>query len=59
MHLVPMTWEDEVALLQRELARAHASLRLEEQRNRGLPQLGPIANAAEYQRRGNAGDHAS
>jgi hypothetical protein len=30
VHLVPLTWEDEVAILKRELARAHASLRLEE-----------------------------
>ncbi len=53
VHLVPMTWEDEVALLRSQLARAHTSLRLEEQRNRNLPALEPIANAAEYRRRGN------
>ena len=35
VHLVPMTWEDEVGLLKRELARAHASLKLEEERNAG------------------------
>ncbi|HET9445673.1 MAG TPA: DUF885 family protein, partial [Steroidobacteraceae bacterium] len=29
--LVPMTWQDEVTIMQRELARAHASLLLEEQ----------------------------
>jgi hypothetical protein len=52
--LVPMTWEEEVDLLKRELARAHASLRLEEERNRGLPPLKPIASAEEYQQRGNA-----
>ena len=54
VQLVPMTWEDEVALLKRELARAHASLKLEEHRNRSLPQLTPAANADEYQRRANA-----
>ena len=53
VHLVPMTWEDEVRLLERELARAHASLRLEEHRNRNLPPLRAIANAEEYERRAN------
>ena len=52
--LVPMTWDDEVALLKRELARAHASLRLEEERNRALPPLVAVANDEEYQRRANA-----
>ena len=49
-----MTWDDEVALLKRELSRAHAALRLEEQRNRGLPELKPIASPEEYQQRANA-----
>ena len=53
VHLVPMTWNDEVRLLQRELSRAHASLRLEEHRNRGLPQLEAIATPEEYDRRAN------
>ncbi len=39
VHLVPLTWEDEVMLLKRELARAWASLKLEEHRNRDLPEL--------------------
>lgn len=39
VHLVPLTWEDEVMLLERELARAWSSLKLEEHRNRKLPQL--------------------
>lgn len=51
MHLVPRSWEDEVMLLERELARAHAALRLEEQRNRGLPQISPVTSAAQYERR--------
>jgi hypothetical protein len=51
VHLLPMTWEDEVALLKRELARAHASLKLEEERNRGLPELAAVANEAQYQAR--------
>lgn len=39
VHLVPLTWEDEVILLKRELARAWAALKLEEHRNRNLPEL--------------------
>lgn len=39
VHLVPLTWEDEVMLLKRELARAWSSLKLEEHRNRNLPEL--------------------
>jgi hypothetical protein len=54
VHLVPLTWEDEVAILKRELARAHAALKLEEHRNRGLPPLTPAANAEEYRRRADA-----
>ena len=54
VHLVPLTWDQEVALLERELARAHASLILEEQRNRGLPPLKAAANPEEYQARANA-----
>ncbi|WP_350293376.1 hypothetical protein [uncultured Croceitalea sp.] len=39
VHLVPLTWDDEVMLLKRELARAWTALKLEEHRNRGLPEL--------------------
>lgn len=46
VHLVPLTWEDEVMILKRELARAWASLKLEEHRNRDLPPL-PEANTPE------------
>ncbi|MEM8969708.1 MAG: hypothetical protein AAGE93_25035, partial [Bacteroidota bacterium] len=46
VHLVPLTWEDEVMLLKRELARAWSSLKLEEHRNRNLPEL-PDANSPE------------
>ena len=55
VHLVPMSWEEEVTLLERELARAHSSLRLEEHRNRALPQLPVVASAEEYQPRAMAG----
>ncbi|HET9694902.1 MAG TPA: DUF885 family protein, partial [Steroidobacteraceae bacterium] len=54
VHLVPMTWDDEVTLLKRELARAHAALRLEEHRNRGLPALTAPANAEEYAKKADA-----
>lgn len=53
VHLVPMTWEDEVELLERELARSHAALKLEEERNRGLPELPAIQSPEEYDRRAN------
>ncbi len=48
VHLVPLTWEDEERLLKRELARAWSSLKLEEQRNRGLPPLVAADSPAEY-----------
>ena len=48
VHLVPYTWEEEVAIMRHELARSHASLRLEEHRNRGLPPLPLVATAEEY-----------
>lgn len=51
VHLVPWSWEEQVTLIRRELARAHAALRLEEHRNRDLPQLERIQSAEEYDRR--------
>jgi hypothetical protein len=48
VHLVPMSWEDEERLLKRELDRAWASLKLEENRNRGLPPLRAAATPEEY-----------
>jgi len=48
VHLVPLTWEDEVRLLKRELDRAWSSLKLEEHRNRNVPPLKPAQNAEEY-----------
>ena len=48
VHLVPMTWEDEVRLLERELDRAWSMLALEEHRNRNLPQLEAVTGPAEY-----------
>ncbi len=51
VHLVPYSWEEQVTLMRRELARAHASLRLEEHRNRDRPVLERIRTAGEYDRR--------
>ena len=48
VHLVPLTWEDEVMILKRELARAWASLKLEEHRNRELPALVAADSPAAY-----------
>lgn len=50
VYLAPYSWEDEVMLLKRELKRAHASLRLEEHRNRALPPLKAPDTAAAYDR---------
>ena len=49
VHLVPLTWEDEVRLLQRELDRAWSSLKLEEQRNRDLPPMKAASSPEEYE----------
>jgi hypothetical protein len=49
--LLPYTWRDLVTLMERELARAHSSLALEEARNAALPQQTPIASADEHARR--------
>ena len=51
VQLVPYTWQDEVTIMERELARAHAFLALEERRNAALPQQVPIANADDFNRR--------
>lgn len=39
VHLVPLTWDEEVMLLKTELSRAWSLLKMEEHRNRNLPQL--------------------
>ncbi len=51
---LPYTWQDEVTLMRRELGRARAALALEEQRNRNLAPLSPVASDAEWQRGFNA-----
>lgn len=56
VHLVPMTWQQEVDLLQRELDRAWANLKLEEQRNKNLPAMRAASSEAEYKA---MADHAA
>ena len=48
VHLVPLTWEDEVMILKRELARAWSALKLEEHRNRKLPELSAADSPKAY-----------
>lgn len=48
VHLVPLSWEDEVMILKRELARAWYSLKLEEHRNRQLPELKAVTSVDAY-----------
>ncbi|WP_288372137.1 hypothetical protein [uncultured Algoriphagus sp.] len=49
VHLVPLTWEDEVMILKRELARAWSSLKLEEHQNRNLPPLKAANTPEEFE----------
>jgi hypothetical protein len=46
--LAPLSWDDEVTITRRELARAHAALRLEENRNRNLPPLEAASTPEAY-----------
>ena len=50
VHLVPLSWDDEVMILKRELARAWSSLKLEEHRNRNLPDLEDADSPEAYDR---------
>jgi hypothetical protein len=54
VHLVPLSWEDEVMLLKSELARAWTSLKLEEHRNRNLPVLEAADSPEAYDRMADA-----
>src|SRR5262249_48850759 len=51
VQLVPYTWQDEVTLMERELARSSASLALEEHKHANLPLQAPIASASEHEQR--------
>jgi hypothetical protein len=56
VQLVPYTYAEEVALMQRELGRSRALLAMEELKNAKLPVQEPVAsNAAEYDRKFNDG----
>lgn len=46
--MVPFSWEEEVTLLNRELTRCYASLQLERERNKNIPELKAYANEQEY-----------
>ena len=48
VHLVPLSWDDQVILLKRELSRAWSSLKLEEHRNRNLPMLTEANTTIQY-----------
>ena len=48
VHLVPISWEEEVGLLQRELDRAWSSLILEEKNNAGLPPMVAAQTSEEF-----------
>ena len=50
VHLLPFTWEEEVALLEKELSRAWSSLVLEEQKNSSLPPLVAATSPEEFNR---------
>jgi len=51
VHLCPYSWEEQLAIMNRELARSLSSLKLEEERNRHLPPLQPVQSREEYQKK--------
>ena len=48
VHLVPLSWEEEVSLLKRELDRAWSSLKLQEHLNRDLPPMKSAKTEKEF-----------
>ena len=48
--MIPFSWDEEVTLLSRELTRAYASLQLEREHNRNLPELKAFSNAQEFEK---------
>ncbi|WP_281821365.1 hypothetical protein [Sphingobium sp. BS19] len=54
VQLNPYTWEDQKLLLQRELDRSLASLRLEELRNRNVPSITDLSDPARYKQMADA-----
>jgi len=51
VYLLPYTWEDQLTILSRELDRGWVYLKLEEQRNRNLPELTLPGSPEEYRER--------
>lgn len=51
VQLVPYTWQEQLVMMQRELSRSWAYLKLQENRNRKLPKLEMVPSAEEYRRR--------
>jgi hypothetical protein len=51
VQLLPWGHREQTVLMERELARSKAALALEEQRNKALPPLVPVASAEEHARR--------
>ena len=51
VQLAPYTWQEQVTIMERELARSHALLAMEEQRNAKVPEPALVASAVEYDRR--------
>jgi hypothetical protein len=49
VHYVPLTFEEEMMLLKRELDRSWSSLKLEEHRNRNLPPQTAVTDAEAYE----------
>jgi uncharacterized protein DUF885 len=54
VQLVPYTWQQEVALMESELARAYSFLALEEEKNKNLPLQPVVASETEHTQRFNA-----
>ncbi len=50
VHLMPWSWEEEVTIMERELARSWAYLKLAEHSNRTEPPRSDFRNEAEYRR---------
>ena len=50
VHLIPLDWEEEKLLVERELYRSLSALRMQEHANRHLPELAPITDAETYDR---------
>ncbi len=57
VQLLPYTWADQAAIIERELGRSWAYLKLLENKNRELPELEMVDSEAEYQRQYRAAVH--